>query len=67
MRTKIITLVTIILLFVVTLFNIDLIPLRREISDIEVVMVAGLDKTETGYEMSYLMGEDLALSNSGSS
>ena len=67
MRTKIITLVTIILLFVVTLFNIDLIPLRREISDIEVVMVAGLDKTETGYEMSYLMGEDLAMSNTGGS
>ena len=52
MRTRIITIITIILLIIVTLFNIELIPLRREISDIEVVMVAGLDKTDTGYEMS---------------
>ena len=53
MRAKIIAIITIILLVTVTLFNTELIPLRREISDIEVVMVAGLDKTDTGYEMSY--------------
>ena len=67
MRAKIITIVTIVLLVTVTLFNIDLIPLRREISDIEVVMVAGLDKTDTGYEMSYLKGDEITMGSSGGS
>ena len=67
MRARIITIITIILLVTVTLFNTELIPLRREISDIEVVMVAGLDKTDTGYEMSYLKGDEMTMENSGSS
>lgn len=65
MRAKIIAIITIILLVTVTLFNTDLIPLRREISDIEVVMVAGLDKTDTGYEMSYLKGDEITMGSSG--
>lgn len=66
MRAKIICIITTILLITVTLFNTELIPLRREISDIEVVMVAGLDKTETGYEMSYLKGDEMKMENSNS-
>jgi len=67
MRAKIITIVVITLLTVVTMFNTELIPLRREISHIEVVMVAGLDKTDTGYEISYLKGDEMKMGSDSSS
>ena len=65
MRTKKFLMISVSILLFFTIFNLDLVPLRREISDMEIVMVAGLDKTEDGYEISFLKREEQA-STSGS-
>ena len=67
MRTKIILFVISSILLVLTIFNLDLVPLRREISDMEIVMVAGLDKTKNGYEISFLKREEQSVTSGGGS
>ena len=54
MKTKLICIITFLALIICIFINLDLVPLRREISDLEIVMVAGMDKTEKGYEISFL-------------
>lgn len=58
MKTKIICVIVTLALIICIFINLDLVPLRREISDIEIVMVAGMDKTENGYEISFLKKVD---------
>ena len=67
MKTKVILLIAGSILLFLTIFNLDLVPLRREISDMEIVMVAGLDKTEKGYEISLLKREEQASTSGGGS
>lgn len=66
MRTKIILAITIIGIMVVVLFNAELMPLRRDISNTEIIMVAGLDKVEDGY-MITLLKRNQSSENSASS
>lgn len=54
MKTKLICIITFLALMICIFINLDLVPLRREISDLEIVMVAGMDKTDKGYEISFL-------------
>ena len=54
MRTKIILAITIIGIVVVVIFNAELMPLRRDISNTEIIMVAGLDRVEDGYRITLL-------------
>ena len=65
MKTKIFLFFLGVILVLLTIFNLDLVPLRREISDMQIVMVTGLDKVEDGYEISFLKKEEQA-STSGS-
>lgn len=67
MRTKIVLFITVSILLILTIFNLDLVPLRREISDMEIVMVAGLDKKDNGYEISFLKREEQAVTSGGGS
>lgn len=54
MRTKIILAITIIGLLLVVLFNSELMPLRRDIANTEIIMVAGLDKVDSEYRITLL-------------
>lgn len=67
MRTKIILAITIIGIMVVILFNSELMPLRRDISNTEIIMVAGLDKVEEGYRITLLKRNQSSDSSSSSS
>lgn len=64
MRTKIIIAITLIWVVVGMLFNKSLMPLRRDIAETEIVMVAGLDKVEDGYMIS-IIKRSQASSDSG--
>ena len=67
MRTKKIIIVVIIIgLVLVLLFNASLMPLRRDIADTEIVMVAGLDKVENGYMITLLKRNGSGSSESSS-
>lgn len=67
MRTKIILAITIIGIMVVILFNSELMPLRRDISNTEIIMVAGLDKVEDGYRITLLKRNQSSVDSSSSS
>lgn len=67
MKTKIICIISFLALLICIFFNLDLVPLRREISDLEIVMVAGMDKTDDGYEISFLKKEKEETSSEQSS
>jgi len=54
MRTKIILCITIVGIVIITLFNNELMPLRREISDMEIVIIAGLDKVGDEYMITFI-------------
>lgn len=54
MRRKIILGISIIGFLVVTLFNGELMPLRREISDMEIIIIAGLDKVGDEYMVTFI-------------
>ena len=54
MRTKIILFITMIGILVVTLFNNKLMPLRREISDMQIIIIAGLDKVGDEYMVTFI-------------
>ena len=54
MRTKIILFITVIGILVVTLFNNKLMPLRREISDMQIIIIAGLDKVGDEYMVTFI-------------
>ena len=54
MRKKIILGITIVGLIVITLFNNELMPLRREISDMEIIIIAGLDKVDDEYMITFI-------------
>ena len=54
MRRKIILGISIIGLLIVTLFNSELMPLRREISDMEIIIIAGLDKVGDEYMVTFI-------------
>ena len=54
MRKKIILGIAIIGLLIVTLFNSELMPLRREISDMEIIIIAGLDKIGDEYMVTFI-------------
>lgn len=60
MRTKIIILVTTIALLIITLFNSKLMPLRREISDMEIITIAGLDKVGNEYMVTFIKRDQRA-------
>lgn len=66
MRTKIILAITIIGIMIVVLFNSELMPLRRDIANTEIVMVAGLDKVEGGYMITLLKRNQSSSDSSGS-
>ncbi len=66
MRTKIILAITIIGIVAVTLFNAELMPLRRDISNTEIIMVAGLDRVDNGYRITLLKRNQSSESSSGS-
>lgn len=54
MRTKIILFITMIGILIVTLFNNKLMPLRREISDMQIIIIAGLDKVGDEYMVTFI-------------
>lgn len=54
MRTKIILGIVITGLVIVALFNSKLMPLRREISDMEIILIAGLDKVGDEYMITFI-------------
>lgn len=54
MKIKIILAITIIGLLIVTMFNSDFMPLRREISDMEIIIIAGLDKVGDEYMVTFI-------------
>lgn len=54
MRTKIILIIVIAGLVIVALFNTKLMPLRREISDMEIILIAGLDKVGDEYMITFI-------------
>ncbi len=54
MKIKIILAITVIGLLIVTMFNSDFMPLRREISDMEIIMIAGLDKVGDEYMVTFI-------------
>lgn len=65
MRTKIILGITIIAFVIITLFNSDLMPLRREISDMEIIMIAGLDKVGEEYMITFIKRNQSSNPSSG--
>ena len=65
MRKKIILLITIVGLLVVTLFNSELMPLRREISDMEIIIIAGLDKVGDEYMVTFIKRRQSENNSSG--
>lgn len=64
MRTKIILGITIVGFVIIALFNSNLMPLRREISDMEIIMIAGLDKVGDEYMITFIK-RNQSNSNSG--
>ena len=54
MKIKVIILITILTLLIVTLFNSDFMPLRREISDMQIIIIAGLDKVGDEYMVTFI-------------
>lgn len=56
MKIKIIIIIlfTITSLLIVTLFNSDFMPLRREISDMQIIIIAGLDKVGEEYMVTFI-------------
>lgn len=54
MRTKIILIIVAIGLFIVLVLNSKLMPLRREISDMEIILIAGLDKVGDEYMITFI-------------
>lgn len=54
MKIKIILAITVIGLLIVTMFNSDFMPLRREISDMEIIIIAGLDKVGDEYMVTFI-------------
>ena len=54
MKIKIILAITIIGLLIATMFNSDFMPLRREISDMEIIIIAGLDKVGDEYMVTFI-------------
>jgi len=54
MKAKVIILITILGLLIITLFNSEIVPLRREISDVEIVIIAGLDKVGDEYMVTFI-------------
>lgn len=65
MRTKIILIITMISLIVIALFNTELVPLRREISDMEIILIAGLDKVEDEYMITFIKRNQSSNGSSG--
>lgn len=65
MRTKIIITITIISLIIIALFNTEIMPLRREISDMEIILIAGLDKVGDEYMITFIKRKQNASSSSG--
>ena len=54
MRTKIILGIVITGLIIIAMFNSNLMPLRREISDMEIILIAGLDKVGDEYMITFI-------------
>lgn len=54
MKSKLVITITIIGLLIVALFNSKFMPLRREISDMEIIIIAGLDKVGEQYMVTFI-------------
>lgn len=65
MRTKIILGVVVVAIIIVTIFNGKLMPLRREISDMEIILIAGLDKVGDEYMITFIKRNESKSEGSG--